>query len=292
MKKPNTANRLETDPVLNKKRSMFARTGWRFTKHHTEAVLFVHTNPRSQILTTGSVCHSMTDSEDLPLVFEPIVFRRVEAFAREALLANNTATVRNSLNALIMLMRDISTARFGYDSVDTRALVELMQRTNPETKTNREPAQNPIEGLAARRLLSLEQIDAAKHIERIWRAFGRHLHIQGRGYTGVGGGRRSQPQGPMAVMGETVYQEWRQVFCPWHSRAARRRVETTAQTVFGHTVVFRVIVDQVVCDQLDKAYKLKGGTCLSVLRSELDSYCQYLEKYQPERTTEEGDPKL
>jgi hypothetical protein len=228
----------------------------------------------------------MPDGDDyVPLLLDPTLFRRLETFAREALLVANVASLRASLNALIVHMREASGAQFGFDSVDTRALMDLMQRTDPEGRSRKPLEQNPIEGLAARRKLSGEQIEAARHIERIWRAFGRHLHVQGRSYTGTAGGKRTRPTDTMRVMGEAIYQEWRKVYRPWQ-KAAHRTLEGANRELHADTIVLKIVVDEVLCDTLDRVYKLKPGTSLAVLNDELNEYSRLLQHFDPNDTVE------
>lgn len=220
----------------------------------------------------------MTDQPDLPLLLEPHVFRAVQNICSDALKFSEGHTqMRAQVTALLTLLRKQGNTLHGCDSVEVVALQALLRRFTPDAAAADkrvaavvQATYDPIAVLVDREKLTAEQGDAAGVIRDIWGAFSKYLAVAGRDYGKGGGGSRGRAMSPLDVMGDSIYEIWRTQYVPWQARARTRRIAGTRLTHLQMTL--NVINDHYAPDMIDKSWKLKPDSALTVLKAELTDF--------------------
>lgn len=226
---------------------------------------------------------------ELSLLLPAQVWPFVEALCRLHLLADSVEG-RELVAQLALTLRQEALRKFGHDTLETFALARLLRegtaRWHPkpprlDSITHINKAKHPPHRLTG------DQDAVAHNICEVWTAFGKFLEVASRGIGG-GGSARSQALGPVDVMGEELWKHHRTVFTPWQYKAARTVVERRTSTGNHLTiaaVVFKVLVEDIYPEELDRQFALVGGTALKALKAGLDAY------YTPERLDAWGKPK-
>lgn len=221
-------------------------------------------------------------ANELQMILPPLLFSFVEAICKAHLEGSKQDHKSRDLIArFAFAMRAEAFAKFGHDTLETFALGKLL-REGQFSYAERLGRLDSISHIKAYKnkgaRLSGEQETAAEYIKSIWDAFGKFRTIGGRGFEG-GSSRSSQVLQPLDVMGDELYNHYRQIYSPWADAAkyvivARLRREGNVNIA---AVIFKVLIEDFYPEQIDGAFGLPKGTGLRALKHGLSHY------WSPER---------
>lgn len=214
------------------------------------------------------------------------IFRAIELLVRAAIdYSGNHVQVRTAAIALTHAMKAVAEELHHHDTPDVLSLLSMLRRADPRFAEvgGRPPEAIPLTLMEARRQLTPEQISAARMVLLVWRAFGRLLTVVARSYDGTAGGKRNRVLQPVEVMGEDLYDQWRQYYVPWYNKANVLMIKDLSG--FPCTTRARLVINVVVEDKfpatLDKGLKLKRGTVAEILREELTNLADLVQRGKP-----------
>lgn len=213
--------------------------------------------------------------EIVPMVLESSVFRAIRHVCRESILASgNQPAMRQSIAALIVDMRQIALVRFGHDTPDINELVDLLRRTDPALalaiRQERPAEKDPIAELRRQHHLSLAEASAAEFIRRIWNGWSRFLMVSAKTTDGQPNRKGGQVMNPVVVMGADLMNQWHFIYSPWYNLAKKNSIERpNGGMIPAVRLVLRIIQAPIFPGALDASERLKKGTSLAILKSEL-----------------------
>ena len=226
----------------------------------------------------------------VPSLFDPKVFRAAERCLALSLSTNNSEANRNTINQLIVEIANVARDKYGHESVESLALRQLLKRTAPRDENYNPHAHPPepdiIEYLQDQKRLTPTEYSAAMVIRSVWRAFGRYLTISGKGFDRTGGGKGASALGPVDVMGQETWEQWRDLYTPWYETAKARstnRIKTG--WVYNTELVFKIVVEGYRPEDLDKGFGMTSGAAYGALKAELGRF------FDPHGITGRESPK-
>lgn len=215
-----------------------------------------------------------------PSVIPPRLYSPVETLCRDAILySGNHAGMRASIRALAFAMRGAAEDSVGHVTADTLALEGLLKRSDARQAELpfREAQKDPVEELHRQAHLNAQQVSAADLIRRVWTAWGRHLVVAGKAFDGTPSPRRLVD--PVMSMGASLLNEWHGVYTPWYEQAKKKFERREAGGMVPVTrLVISVVMEPVFPGALDKLERLKLGTSLRVLKTELTELAKAQER--------------
>ena len=118
--------------------------------------------------------------------------------------------------------------------------------------------------------LTEDQRTAADEIRSTWDAFNRLFAMGSRDLetAGTSSGPRARFPQPISVMNDAELDLWEKWYRPWYESARKRRQMGTTHA----QIVLDILNRNFPPEALDKVYRVKRGTCLKVLKQELDEY--------------------
>lgn len=228
----------------------------------------------------------------LHTALNPRLFRALEKLCVAAIsCSDNHPLVRAAVASISLELRLSAQSMHGHETVDAMAIHGLLKKTDPNRPAHKAPASrlSPLTELEARHKLGPSQLSAAQVIQVVWRAFGKFLTISGRGYDkGSGQVTRARALQPMDVMGQEVWETYRNLYCPWYEKASRRSVNRKVGRVAVTEVVFKIVLPDYDLHphEVDQLYGLKPGDALKTLRHELGIFFDPHGKIQDKVTLE------
>lgn len=214
---------------------------------------------------------------ELRLLLPAQLWPFVETLCRAHLRNQKDQISRDLVAQFALTCRQEALRRFGHDTLETFALARMLKE-DTENWRPKAPRQDSITYINKQpnklHRFNADQETAAKDILLIWEAFGKFLQISGGGIGG-GGGARSQALGPVDVIGQELWQHHKTVFTPWQAKASRTVVErrtTTGTHLTVAAVVYKVLVEDIYPEELDRAFALIAGTALRALKAGLNAY--------------------
>lgn len=216
----------------------------------------------------------------VPSVIAPRLFNAIESLCRESLVySGNQTGMRNAIVALIGTIRTLSNEQFGHDTPDIRALGALLERTHPSGPTRREAERDPIDELQRQAHLDGEQAGAADLIRTIWRGWSRYLTVAARSYEQKSSRAQSRALDPVSVMGKSLLNEWHYIYVPWYDSAKINLIERKdGSMVSAVRLVLHIVNIPAFPGQIDLSERLKKGTALGILKDELSSLANWIER--------------
>jgi len=205
----------------------------------------------------------------LPCLFTDKMWEFVHKMCRDHLQTNNrTQASREFVANFAFTLRQEAFNRFGHDTLETFALVDLLKE---QPCAGKAPKLDSLTHIAQYRnkadRLSADQEAAAEKIKSVWHAFAK-----GRSSSSslMAGGKRSQFLHPIETMDEDLLEHYRSTYVPWYERAQQVWVDKPRVRLVA--VVLKIVVEDWYPELLDEAYSLNRGVALHALKNGLNGY--------------------
>jgi hypothetical protein len=152
--------------------------------------------------------------------------------------------------------------------------------------------------------LTIEQLQAAEEIRRVWQAVGRGLFPTAARLEGVRRAAAGQPRDPIDRMSDGEERAFRRRYRPWAremERAPVARSATAGRMTAGVAagggagrglsclqLVYDMVIDNYGPRQVEQMHRLRHGLAMQGLRLALQRYAEIAEWVRPPRTEREG----
>lgn len=219
--------------------------------------------------------------ENIPLLVDMDIFRLVEQICKKSIeYSANHKAIRETISALCVHLSVRSEHEFGTLSVEARSLSQLLKRTQVDYCIRDEkpkfidPIMELVYGTYPR--LKEDHLQAVDTIRSIWESFGRLLTPSGHNYQKAGSKKSkksSTPLQPMDLMGENIYNLWKDVYVPWFNQAKQKFIVNNNNEPYNEgAITLQVVVDLYPPKLVDESRRLMRGTTVKVLQRQLELF--------------------
>jgi hypothetical protein len=206
-----------------------------------------------------------------PMLTSPGIFPHLIGIVKQYLTHNQfSEPSRHFIAGMAFEFRKEALKRFGHDTLETFELAKLLKIEvfKPIVPT-KDVLTHIMKDYPPTMRLDVYQQTAAEKIQGVWYHFGRASGLFGGGRNLMRSNGSGKVLHAVESMSQDDFKHYREVYSPWYTEATKIQIDNSISVAL---IIFKVLIEDIYPENLDRMLGFKKGRCHQVLRKALSHY--------------------